>query len=188
MPVSPVLRHAAVAAALSFAALPLISSVPLHAAAPDTNGAELTHRGYYRNPSIHGDTIVFTSEGDLWTVSLKGGSAQRLTTAPGTESLATISPDGKTVAFLADYEGPSEVYTMPIAGGLPRRRTWEGDAQPAGWAPDGRLMIATTRYSTLPGDKLVLVDEQGKRDIVPLAEAAEGAWSSDGHTLFFTRW
>jgi len=188
MPVSPVLRHAAVAAALSFAALPLISSVPLHAAAPDTNGAELTHRGYYRNPSIHGDTIVFTSEGDLWTVSLKGGSAQRLTTAPGTESLATISPDGKTVAFLADYEGPSEVYTMPIAGGLPRRRTWEGDAQPAGWAPDGRLMIATTRYSTLPGDKLVLVDANGKRDIVPLAEAAEGVWSSDGHTLFFTRW
>jgi tricorn protease len=49
-------------------------------------------------------------------------------------------------------------------------------------------MIATTRYSTLPGDKLVLVDAQGKRDIVPLAEAAQGAWSADGHTLFFSRW
>jgi len=188
MLVLPVLRRAAAAAALSFAALPLVFAVPPNASAPDTNGAEITHRGYYRNPAVHGDTIVFTSEGDLWTVSLKGGAAQRLTTAPGTETLATISPDGKTVAFLADYEGPNEVYTMPIMGGLPERRTWEGDAQPAGWAPDGRLMIATSRYSTLPGDKLVLVDEQGKRDIVPLAEAAEGAWSSDGHTLFFTRW
>jgi len=188
MPVSPLLRRASVAAALSFAALPLVSSAPLLAAAPDTNGAETTHRGYYRNPAVHGDTIVFTLEDDLWTVSLKGGAAQRLTTAPGSETMATISPDGKSVAFLADYEGPSEVYTMPITGGLPERRTWEGNAQPAGWTPDGRLMIATSRYSTLPGDKLVLVDAQGKRDIVPLAEAAEGAWSSDGHTLFFTRW
>lgn len=157
-------------------------------AAPDTNGAENTRRGYYRDPAVHGNTIVFTSEGDLWTVGVQGGAAQRLTTAPGNESMATISPDGKTVAFLADYEGPSEVYTMPVQGGLPERRTWEGDVFPAGWTPDGRLMIATERYSTLPGDKLVLVNAQGKRDIVPLAEAAEGVYSDDGKTLFFTRW
>ena len=49
-------------------------------------GAEQTHKGYYRDPAVHGDTIVFTSEGDLWTVSVHGGAAQRLTTAPGTES------------------------------------------------------------------------------------------------------
>jgi tricorn protease len=182
MPILPILRRTALVAALCCAAMPML------AASPAGGGAESTHRGYYRNPAVHGDTIVFTSEGDLWTVSLKGGSAQRLTTAPGTETMATISPDGKTVAFLADYEGPAEVYTMPITGGLPERRTWEGDAQPAGWAPDGRLMIATSRYSTLPGDKLVLVDAQGKREIVPLAEAAEAAWAADGHTLFFTRW
>ncbi len=182
MLIHPILRRAAILTAFSFAAFPLI------AASPDTNGAENTHRGYYRNPAVHGDTIVFTSEGDLWTVNLKGGTAERLTTAPGTETMPAISPDGKTVAFLADYEGPNEVYTMPITGGLPQRRTWEADAAPAGWSPDGRLMIATSRYSTLPGDRLVLVDAQGKREIVPLAEAAEGAWSADGRTLFFTRW
>ena len=162
-----------------------VSSVLL---AADEKGAESTRRGYYRNPAVHGDSIVFTSEGDLWTVSVKGGAAQRLTTAPGMETMASISPDGKTVAFLANYEGPGEIYTMPITGGLPQRRTWEGNVIPAGWARDGRLMIATRRYSTLPSEALAMVDEQGKREIIPLAEAAQGAYSEDGHSLFFTRW
>jgi len=45
-----------------------------------------------------------------------------------------ISPDGKTVAFVAEYEGPGEVYTMPVEGGLPTRQTWDGGgAAVAGW-------------------------------------------------------
>ena len=180
--------NSAMRSQVAFAAVLALAAVPLFADAPAPAGAETTHRGYYRSPALHDGTIVFTSEGDLWTVGLSGGIARRLTTAPGTETKASISPDGRTIAFLADYEGPAEVYTMPITGGLPQRRTWEGDVEPAGWAPDGRLMISSRRYSTLPGEKLVLIDAQGRRDIVPLAEAAQGAWSSDGHTLFFTRW
>ena len=178
------MRRPAFAAALCLVAL---MCLPMFGA-PDANGPENTRRGYYRDPAVHGDLIVFNSEGDLWTVSVSGGVAQRLTTAPGSETNAMISPDGKTVAFLADYEGPSEVYTMPIAGGLPERRTWEGDAVPAGWAPDGRLIVATQRYSTLPGDKLVLLDAKGGREMIPLAEAAEAAYAADGKTLIFTRW
>ncbi|MBE0558612.1 MAG: PD40 domain-containing protein, partial [Proteobacteria bacterium] len=75
--------------------------------------------GYYRSPAIHGSTIVFASEGDLWTVGIDGGIARRLTTHHGIEANASISPDGSTIAFSAQYEGPNEVYTMPITGGLP---------------------------------------------------------------------
>jgi tricorn protease len=91
------------------------------AAAPalaQTNG-----QGFYRHAAIHGDTIVFSAEGDLWTVPVTGGTAQRLTTHPGIENHPVISPDGRTVAFTARYEGPTEVYTMPLAGGVPTRRT-----------------------------------------------------------------
>jgi tricorn protease len=144
--------------------------------------------GYYRFPAIHGDSLVFTSEGDLWSVSTAGGQARRLTSNTGIERMATISPDGKTVAFAAQYEGPTEVYTMPLSGGLPQRMTWDGDALPEGWTTDGRLMVRTKRYSTLPDPKLVLVDMHGSQEVVPLASAAEGAYASDGHTLFFTRW
>jgi tricorn protease len=146
------------------------------------------HRGYYTDPALHGDTILFTSEGDLWSVGILGGAAHRLTSAAGTENKAIISPDGKLVAFSANYEGPTEIYTIPIDGGLPQRRTWDGSSEPTGWAPDGRVIVATQRYSTLPGDELVLIGSNGGRETIPLAQAAEAAYSSDGHALFFTRW
>ena len=143
--------------------------------------------GYYRWPAIHGDTIVFTAEGDLWVVSAKGGAARRLTSNPGQEGLAAISPDGQTVAFSAQYEGPVDVYTMPVDGGLPERRTWDGNALVAGWTPDGRVLVRTGRYSTLPDPKLVAIDSSGRREIVALAQASEGSYTPDGRTLFFTR-
>jgi tricorn protease len=176
----PALRRPAIH--FAFALLFLVSALQLSGQSPEGR------RGYYSSPSLRGDTIVFTSEGDLWTVSVSGGPARRLTTGTGIEEGARISPDGKTVAFSADYEGPSEVYTMPIDGGLPQRRTWDGESDPEGWAPDGRLLIATARYSTLPESELVLMDDRGGREIVPLAQAYEGAYSADGHMLFFTRW
>src|SRR3954467_2791665 len=76
-------------------------------------------RAYFRYPAIHGETVVFTAEGDLWKGTIHGGNAQRLTTHPGTEVDAAISPDGRFIAFSAEYEGPEEVYTMPIEGGVP---------------------------------------------------------------------
>ena len=160
----------------------MVSVVQLSGQAPEGR------RGYYSSPSLHGDTIVFSSEGDLWTVSVSGGAARRLTTGTGIEERAHISPDGKTVAFSAAYEGPTEVYTMPIEGGLPQRRTWDGESDPEGWTPDGRLMIATGRYATLPESELVLLDDHGGREMVPLAQAYEAAYSPDGHSLYFTRW
>ena len=146
-----------------------------------------TRPGYYRFPAIHGDTIIFTAEGDLWSASTKGGLARRLTSNPGSERLAAISPDGKTVAFTAQYEGPNDVYTMPIEGGLPQRRTWDASAAVAGWTPDGRVLFSTLRHSTLPDPKLVAMDADGRREVLPLSQANEGVFSPDGKSLFFTR-
>ncbi len=148
--------------------------------------------GYYRFPAIHGDTIVFAAEGDLWRVDRRGGVATRLTTHPAEESNPAISPDGRTIAFSAAYEGPTEVYTMPIDGGLPARRTFEGEgrggAVVVGWTPGGEILYATAHDTGLPGTELVRVDPAtGRRTRVPLAQASEGAYTPDGKTLFFTR-
>jgi len=166
---------------LAFAAA-LLLGLPLNA-----DNVTPARPGYYRFPAIHGDTVIFTAEGDLWSVSTKGGPARRLTSSPGQEVNAAISPDGKTVAFSADYEGPVDVYTMPVDGGLPQRRTWDAGAVVAGWTPNGRVLFRTRRYSTLPDPKLVAIDANGQREVFPLSQSSEGAFTPDGKSLFFTR-
>ena len=54
-------------------------------------------------PDIRGDVIVFSYEGDLWKTTASGGCAQRLTSHPGNEFAAKISPDGGTIAFFFIY-------------------------------------------------------------------------------------
>ncbi len=148
-----------------------------------------TQPGYYRFPAIHGETIVFTSEGDLWRVSAKGGMALRLTTHHGVESHPAISPDGSILAFSAQYEGPTEVYTMTLQGGLPTRKTYEGEqALVIGWTPDGKILYSTRHYSTLPNTQLAAIHPQSNEPaMIPLSQASEGVFEPTGKTIFFTR-
>src|SRR5688572_13111405 len=173
----------------------LLACAHAHAQAParaSAQNAELhplpPGTGYYRFPAIHGNSVVFTAEGDLWRVPLSGGLAQRLTTHQGEETRAAISPDGRTIAFSAMYEGPTEVYTMPIDGGPPIRRTFNGtSSRVTGWTPDGRVLYATSKFATLPGTQLVAYSPaDGTSEVLPLSEAADGTFGDDG-TLYFTR-
>ncbi len=143
--------------------------------------------GYYRQPAIHGDTVVFVAEGDLWRTNINGGNAQRLTTNLAEESNPAISPDGKWLAFTARYEGPAEVYVMPMAGGVPTRLTYDGDiARVQGFTPDGKILFASQRYAGRPGQRLYSIDATTRVVTpIPLAEAAESCYQ--GRNLFFTR-
>ena len=143
--------------------------------------------GYYRYPAVSGRTVVFTAEGDLWRVGLEGGVARRLTSHLGEESRAAISPDGKWIAFSAQYDGPIEAYVMPLEGGLPRRLTYDGTrALVVGWTPEGRVLYASRIQSGLPNMQLYAVDPQSAaRTAVPLAQASQGAYA--GPKLVFTR-
>lgn len=148
-------------------------------------------QGYYRFPAISKDTIVFSAEGDLWKVKASGGTATRLTTHPGDETLPAISPDGSMLAFSAEYEGPKEAYVMAFGdakSGLPKRITWTGNVNVVGWHPDGRVVYATDRFSTLPSTQLFLASPTtGVSEVVPLAQAAFGRFDDTGRNLFFTR-
>ncbi|AIE86228.1 protease [Fimbriimonas ginsengisoli Gsoil 348] len=139
-------------------------------------------------PSIRGNDIVFVSQGDLWRVGIDGGLAHALTGHVAPASYPAISPDGKAVAFTGTYEGPTEAYTMSLDGELPRRITYEGGMNVAGWTPDGRVIVATGIRSTLPNTQLMTIDPATRKSaMVPLAQASDGCYDPTGKTLFFTR-
>lgn len=100
---------------------------------------------FLRRPDIHGDRVVFTSEGDLWLASVSGGAAQRITNAPGVETEPRFSPDGTRIAFVGYYDGSRDVYVMPTAGGAPERLTWDAyNVRVVGWTPDGKHVLYTS--------------------------------------------
>ena len=145
-------------------------------------------KGYYRYPAIHGNDLIFTAEGDLWRFNLTTNETKRLTTNHGVESHASISPDGKWVAYVGQYEGPSEVYVLPVNGGTPKRLTYEeGNPVVYQWTADGSVLYSTYSRSTSPEAQLVKINPTNRKaDLVPLSQADQGTYLPTGE-LFFTR-
>jgi hypothetical protein len=89
-------------------------------------------QGYYRFPTVNGDNVVFMSEGDLWKAPISGGVAMRLTSHPGTEIAPHFSPDGKNIAFSADYQGNTDIYVTRWNGA-----TWSHSEDGVAYGLDG---------------------------------------------------
>jgi tricorn protease len=98
----------------------------------------MTAQGYYRTPHIAGNTIVFITEDDVWTVPADGGIARRLTSSAGECSFPRLSPDGSQIAYVGRDEGHPEIWVMPAAGGPARRLTFLGAEALylSGWSHD----------------------------------------------------
>lgn len=145
---------------------------------------------YYRDPSVQGNTLVFSAEGDLWRVPLAGGTAQRLTSNAGEESQASISADGRRIAFVGSYDASPEVYVMPIDGGSPKRLSFDGaSVRVLGWTPANEVLYATTAV-TGPGSSMVLravnPNTLAQRSL-PFADANQASFDAGNGSIFFTR-
>src|SRR5690349_1911002 len=154
-----------------------------------------------RFPDIHGDRVVFTYGGDLWTASTAGGNATRLTTHPGMEVFAKFSPDGKQIAFTGQYDGDEQVYVVSASGGVPKQLTWYPagapraerwgyDNQVYGWTKDGaRILFRGNRSSwTLGETRLYTVAAAGGSAVpLPMPLAGSGAYSPDGKRIVYSK-
>ena len=61
-------------------------------------------------PAMSADHIAFIYAEDLWVARIDGTDPKRLTVDEGIESDPWFSPDGKTIAFSAQYDGNTDVF------------------------------------------------------------------------------
>ncbi|MEK6481980.1 PDZ domain-containing protein [Catalinimonas sp. 4WD22] len=142
-----------------------------------------------RNPAISADHISFAYAGDVWLADTDGSNVRRLTTFPGVESEPHFSPDGQQIAFTGEYDGNTDVFVVPVAGGSPQRLTWHPGADfVRGWTEDGEILFASGRTQVpypLP-DQLWTVKTDGnmpEQFIVP--RAVSGKFSPDGSQFVY---
>src|SRR5262249_39694114 len=113
-----------------------------------------------------------------------------LTSDVGVEMLPVFSPDGKTIAFTAEYEGNLDVFTIPVEGGSPKRLTWHpGPDLVRGWTPDGKAVlfasprhVFTTRHMQL----FTVPTSGGMPTQLPIPHAADACYSPDGAYIAYT--
>ena len=97
---------------------------------------------FLTQPATSASMIAFVYANDLWTADLEGQNVRRLTSDVGVESSPAFSPDGSLIAFSAQYDGNTDVYVVPAAGGIPKRLTWHPLADLVqGFTPDGKSVV-----------------------------------------------
>jgi len=180
------------------ALISLVSAAMPLFAAPTADEARLL-----RFPAVGGGKIVFCYAGNLYSVDINGGRAVKLTSDVGYECFPKISPDGKTVAFTAQYDGNTEVYTIPITGGEPKRLTYSalvGRDQVGermgpnnivmGWTPDGKQIIYRNKqwcFSGLRAQLCKVSVDGGLPEFIPTTEGGFCSYSPDGRQLAMNR-
>ena len=142
-----------------------------------------------RNPAISETRIAFVFANQLWTAPRKGGEASLVAAPQGRVAFPRFSPDGKTLAFIGNYDGNRDIYTLPLTGGVPSRVSHYPTGETlCNWTPDGKLLFYA---GGLVGDhwtpKLFTVSpEGGQPEPLPVPYGVFGSINADGQWLAYT--
>ena len=142
-----------------------------------------------RYMDVSDSQITFVYGGDIWIMAKAGGTAIQVTHSPGEESWPRFSPDGKSIAYTASYNGNQDIFVLPVLGGVPTRITYQSHPdRMVDWHPNGKqILFASARESGIQRtSKFYLVDKKGgfpEQLKVPYGELA--SYSPDGNFLAY---
>lgn len=139
-------------------------------------------------PNWHpgGRRLLINCDGRLAWVDLATGRRQGVETGPAVacNNDHGLSPDGGTIALSDKAQtGASCIFTVPVAGGVPRRVTSAVPSYWHGWSPDGARLAYVARrargfqiatISVAGGPERILTDAQGHHDGPDYTP--DGAW------------
>ena len=127
-------------------------------------------------------------EGDIWTMRNDGSRKRNLTDSPGVADWSpSVSPDGRSIAFMSSRDGAHELWLMDGALASPRELTRAGElSEYPSWSPDGgSLTYGANRSGNfeiarigVDGSGQELLTDDPARDQWP-------AWSPDGDRIAF---
>ena len=161
------------------------------------------HAALPRFPQPFGDRIVFVANGNVWSVPKGGGTAVRLTSAPGQDMFPRVSPDGKWIAYTEASKAGTDIWVIPAVGGTARRLTFHPSTE-AGtggrhgpdnmvvtWTADSRSVVYLTNADQWNGwiQNLYQVPVAGGLP-TPLAidsEVGLATFGPDGHSIAYNR-
>jgi tricorn protease len=145
--------------------------------------------GMLRYPDVSKSQIAFVYAGDIWLVGREGGQATLLASPPGQELFPKFSPDGKHLAFMGNYEGNRDIYTIPVTGGTATRVTHHPSTEMlCDWTQDNRLLFYMSGLGGLRRQtQLFTVDPTGGLpQQLPVPYGANGSISADSQWLAYT--
>ena len=150
--------------------------------------------------SEDGQAMVFDMLGDIYAMSIVGGEATPLVQGFDWNMQPTYSPDGKTIAYISDRDGASNLWVMDANGGNPHQISKEETAliHTPTWSPDGDYIAVTKGFMSsrsIPAGEIWMYHRSGG-DGVMVTERAYGphtqknmtdpAFSPDGKYLYYT--
>src|SRR5579884_3685573 len=154
-------------------------------AVPDTTDTCLL-----QSPAVSKDQIAFVYAGDVWVCDLEGKHVRRLTSDQPAEAnpAPVFSPDGQTLAYTGRHEGGTDVYRIPVAGGIPTRLTWRPNVdRVCAWTPDAKSVVFIRRQAE---NFLAFAVSSGGGFPTPLGvpHATDLCFSPDGSRVAYTPW
>jgi len=81
--------------------------------------------------------------GDIWLEDVSHHVVTRLTSHPGYDWMPIWSPDGNSIVFASNRDGPMDLYQKPVSGSEPERQILKSDRRkiPDDWSHDGRFLV-----------------------------------------------
>jgi len=107
---------------------------------------------YLRYPNLHGDTLAFVADNDVWLAPAGGGRAWRISADRAPAAHPRISPDGTLIAWTSWRDGQPEIYLADIDGGRCARVSYWSNltTRVRNWTPAGEILAITGSEQPFP--------------------------------------
>ena len=152
-----------------------------------------TDEGTWLSVDVHpdGQTLVFDLLGDLYTIPIEGGEANRITHGLAFDGQPRYSPQGDKIIFVSDRSGGENLWTLDVASGDTTQITKgnEGSWLSPDWTPDGDYVVASKGSTRLGVVNLWMVHTAGGagralRDEADEVKTVGAAVSPDGRYIW----